>query len=85
LPLSFKQRLDNSSLPREELRCQLAALGIARERHCLGELIEMLPGRLDGRPYEDFDADSVAEVLIYLVSEGVISLRSAHGHDTRLA
>lgn len=45
----------------------------------------MLPARVDGQPYEDFDADSVAEVLIYLVSEGVLNLPTAHGHDTRLA
>jgi hypothetical protein len=75
--------LDPESLPSEELRRELVALGIARDRHRLGELIEMLPARLDGRPYEDFDADCVAEVLIYLLSQGVIGNRD--GHDARLA
>jgi hypothetical protein len=37
----------------------------------------MLPSRLDGRPYEDFDADSVAEVLVYLVTKGVLDVPSA--------
>lgn len=75
--LPKKSSMDTASFPREELRSSLAALGIARERHSLGELIAMLPGRLDGRPYEDFDADSVAEVLVYLVTKGVLDVPSA--------
>lgn len=66
--------MDPASLPSEKLRRELVALGVARERHRLGELIEMLPARLDGRPYEDFDADCVAEVLVYLVTKGVLDL-----------
>jgi hypothetical protein len=69
--------LDTASFPREELRDRLAALGIPRERHRLDELVRMLPARLDGRPYDDFDADSVAEVLAYLVGKGVLEPPSA--------
>jgi len=79
-----KNRLNPESLPSEELRRELAALGVARERHRLGELIEMLPARLDGRPYEDFDADSVAEVLVYLVSKGVIAVPTLEAAPLRL-
>ena len=69
-----KNRLNPASLPSEELRRSLEALGIERERHRLGELIAMLPARLDGRPYDDFDADCVAEVLVYLVRKGVLDV-----------
>ncbi len=69
-----KNRLNPASLPTEELRRKLEALGVPRERHRLGELIAMLPARLDGRPYEDFDADCVAEVFVYLVSKGVLDV-----------
>jgi len=72
-----KKMMNPQSVPREALRRELATLGIARERHGLGELIAMLPPRVDGHPYEDFDADSVAEVLVYLVGKGVIDLPSA--------
>ncbi|HYL89493.1 MAG TPA: MEDS domain-containing protein [Burkholderiales bacterium] len=68
--------MNPASFPSEGLRRQLEALGIARERHCLGDLIAMLPARLDGRPYEDFDADCVAEVIVYLVSKGVLDAAS---------
>jgi len=79
-----KNRVNPQNLPREELRRELATLGIARERHSLAELIAMLPARVDGRPYEDFDADSVAEVLVYLVGKGVIDLPSAAGANFRV-
>src|SRR5436190_24306448 len=72
-----KSSLDTASFPREDLRSSLATLGIARERHRLGELMAMLPSRIDGRPYEDLDADSVAEVLVYLVTKGVIEVPRA--------
>ena len=57
------------ALPREPLRRQLAALGIARERHSMQSLIEMLPARVEG-----LDADSVAEVLVRLVGRGLIAV-----------
>jgi hypothetical protein len=58
------------------LRRQLVEVGIARERHRMGELITLLPVRLNGKPYEDFDADIVAEVLVYLVGKGMIEVPS---------
>jgi hypothetical protein len=58
-----------TALPREPLRRQLAALGIARERHSMQSLIEMLPARVEG-----LDADSVAEVLVRLVGRGLIAV-----------
>ena len=76
--------MDPASLPREELRRELVGVGIALERHELGTLIDMLPARLDGRPYEDFDADSVAEVLVYLVSKGVIDVPSVESVGFRV-
>lgn len=60
------------ALPREPLRRQLAALGIARERHAMASLVEMLPVRVEG--YPGFDADSVAQVLVHLVGRGLIAL-----------
>jgi len=69
--------LDLQAYPRESLRRQLADVGIARERHRLRELLGMLPVRLNGKPYEDFDADIVAEVLVYLVGRGLLSVPSA--------
>jgi DcmR-like sensory protein len=56
------------------LRRQLANAGIARERHAMASLAEMLPIRLDGKPYQDFDVDIVAEVLIYLIGKGLIAV-----------
>ena len=40
----------------------------------MSTLVEMLPVKLDGKPYEDFDADIVAEVLIYLIGKGLIAV-----------
>jgi MEDS: MEthanogen/methylotroph, DcmR Sensory domain len=65
------------SYPRQGLRRRLAELGIAPERHRLAELMEMLPVKLDGRPYDEFDADAVAEVLVYLVGRGLMEVPSA--------
>jgi hypothetical protein len=76
-PLPKKPTLENASLPREELRRELVALGIARERHRFADLVAMLPARLHTRPYDDFNADSVAEVLVYLVGKGVLEVPSA--------
>lgn len=58
-----------TDLPREPLRLQLAALGIARERHSMQSLIAMLPAKVEG-----LDADGVAEVLVHLVGRGVIAV-----------
>jgi hypothetical protein len=66
--------VDLEALPGEALRRQLAALGIPRERHCMSRLVEMLPITLNGKPYEDFDADIVAEVLVYLIGKGLIAV-----------
>jgi len=41
------------------------------------ELIAMLPARMSARPYDDLDADMVAEVLVYLVSRRLIDVPSA--------
>jgi hypothetical protein len=42
----------------------------------MAELITLLPVKLNGKPYEDFDADIVAEVLVYLVGRGLIEVPS---------
>jgi len=60
-PQTGKPRLDLDAFPRDSLRRQLAALGIAPVRHRMAELITLLPVKLNGKPYEDFDADIVAE------------------------
>jgi hypothetical protein len=59
------------------LRRQLADVGIARDRHRMRELTAMLPARMSRRPYDDLDADMVAEVLVYLVSRRLIEVPSA--------
>lgn len=69
--------MDPDAYPREHLRRQLADVGIARERHRMGDLVALLPARLSGRPYDDIDADAVAEVLVYLVSRGQLSVPSS--------
>ena len=69
--------MDQDAYPRENLRRQLADVGVARERHRLRDLLPMLPVRMKGKPYEDFDADTVAEVLVYLVGRGLIAVPSA--------
>ena len=66
--------MDLETYPREALRRQLVAVGIPRERHRMANLVDMLPIRLQGKPYEDFDADIVAEVLVYLVGKGLIAV-----------
>jgi hypothetical protein len=66
--------LDLETYPREALRRQLVAVGIPRERHRMANLVAMLPIQLHGKPYEDFDADIVAEVLVYLVGRGLIAV-----------
>jgi hypothetical protein len=40
----------------------------------MAELVEMLPVKLNGKPYDDFDADMVAEVLVHLVGKGLIEV-----------
>jgi len=69
--------LNLDSHPRESLRRQLAGVGIAQERHRLRDLLSMLPVRLNGKPYDQFDADTIAEALVYLVGRGLISVPSA--------
>jgi hypothetical protein len=69
-----KAHLDLEAFPREALRRQLVDLGIERSRHRMAELIEMLPVKLNGKPYDDFDADIVAEVLVHLVGKGLIEV-----------
>lgn len=43
----------------------------------MGDLVALLPARMSRRPYDDLDADMVAEVLIYLVSRRLINVPSA--------
>lgn len=76
--------MNSASLPNEDLRRELVGVGIARERHQLATLMDMLPTRLDGLPYQDFDADCVAEVLVYLVGKGVIDVPSAEAAGLRV-
>jgi hypothetical protein len=66
--------MDFASYPREALRSQLSALGIPDARQQLGALLDLLPVKLNGKPFEQFDADSAAEVLIYLARKQVLSL-----------
>ena len=73
------------AFPRDSLRRQLAALGIAPVRHRMAELITLLPVKLNGKPYEDFDADIVAEVLVYLVGKGLIEVPSTELSGLRVA
>ena len=40
----------------------------------MADLIEMLPVKLNGKPYDEFDADIVAEVLVYLVGKSLIEV-----------
>ena len=42
----------------------------------MAELLTLLPVKLNGKPYEDFDADIVAEVLVYLVGKRLIEVPS---------
>lgn len=60
---------DAEALPSEPLRRKLEAIGIPAERHGLAELKRLLPGEPSR-----LDADSVAEVLIYLVGKKVLEL-----------
>lgn len=62
-----------NALPREPLRRRLEALGIPAERHGLGSMLEMLPAGLGADHLRD-DADAVAEVLVYLVTKGLIEV-----------
>jgi len=63
--------MDLQAYPSEPLREKLAALGIARERQRAEELLELLPARLDGKPY-DLDPESLAKVLVYLTERGLV-------------
>jgi hypothetical protein len=69
----------STDLPREPLRRQLAALGIARERHSMQSLVEMLPATVEG-----LDADSVAEVLVHLVGRGLIAVPAPEASELTL-
>lgn len=59
-------------LPSEPLRRKLVAVGIPAERHGLEELKRLLPGEPSR-----LDADSIAEVVIYLVGKRVLELPPA--------
>lgn len=69
--------MNAESLPHEALRRQLAAIGILPERQHLRALVELLPAQLDRRVYDEMSADTVAEVLIYLVGKKVLSVPPA--------
>lgn len=60
---------ETEALPSEPLRRRLAAIGIPAERHGLEELRRLLPGEPSR-----LDADSMAEVVIYLVGKKVLQL-----------
>jgi hypothetical protein len=51
----------------------------------MAELLTLLPVKLNGKPYEDFDADIVAEVLVYLVSKQLIEVPSTELAGLRVA
>lgn len=62
------------SYPHEGLRRRLASFGIPRAQHDIDALWKMLPVRLNGPPFNGFDADAMAEVLLYLIEKGIIRL-----------
>lgn len=58
--------------PRDALRERLAALGIPRETHASRVLAGMLPVRSNGALAGGFDADALAESLIYLIEREIV-------------
>jgi len=60
--------------PEEQLRAQLAKLGIPRDKHDLRSMQSMVPARLDDLPFDACDPDVLAEILIYLVSRNIVRL-----------
>lgn len=65
------------SFPHEDLRRRLAEIGIPAERHGMRELANLLPAKLEQRPYDEATADAIAEVLLYLAGRNVLSLPAA--------
>jgi MEDS: MEthanogen/methylotroph, DcmR Sensory domain len=61
-----------AAIPSEALRRRLEALGIPRARHEREALLDLLPGR----PFDELDADTVAEMLLYLARRGLVELKS---------
>jgi len=69
--------MNSEAFPHPGLRRRLAEIGLPPERHCMRELLRVLPAELDGRPFDEMTADAIAEVLIYLVGKKVLSLPPA--------
>jgi hypothetical protein len=64
--------VDLHATPSEALRRRLEALGIPRARHERDALLDLLPGR----PFEELDADMIAETVLYLARKGLVELSS---------
>jgi hypothetical protein len=60
------------AFPNAVLRRKLAALGIPAERHGLRDLVALLP--MHGPLPADFDADTAAEVLLYLAGRKLVEV-----------
>jgi hypothetical protein len=69
--------MSSTPFPAEELRRKLLEAGVPRERHALPQLLELLPASLERRPYDEMTPDMVAEVVVYLVAHGVLSVPPA--------
>lgn len=62
-----------SQYPNERLRKKLAVAGIPESDHSADSLVARMPD-LDARAFQGMSADAVAEVLLYLIAKGVVTL-----------
>jgi hypothetical protein len=66
--------MTKSLVPNPGLRAHLVELGIPAERHDVGSLLGLIPVNFTGDSLREFDVDSLAEGLIYLIRSGVIQV-----------
>jgi hypothetical protein len=66
--------MKNEAFPCAALRDRLATLGIPREAHGARVLAGMLPVRANGAVVGNFDADAIAEALIYLIEKQIVAV-----------
>jgi hypothetical protein len=64
--------MSGNEFPSEALRTKLESAGIPRDRHGACSLLGMIPAQLEQASFGEFNADVLAEVLVYLIDKRII-------------
>jgi MEDS: MEthanogen/methylotroph, DcmR Sensory domain len=72
--LATNPELDHSRYPNELLRKKLVVVGIPESEHSVESLAAMIPADFNARSFQDMSPDMMAELLLYFITKGIITL-----------